>query len=106
MTDRRPPGHLTFEEMESARQAGFRMAERTEGEPADEHRDKPTFAEVYDAHLRFVWRTIRRMSVTDHEVDDAMQDVFLIVHRKLKNFVPNVPVKHWLFRIAVRVARD
>lgn len=67
---------------------------------------QPTFAEVYAAHFRFVWRTMRRLGVRDFEVDDAVQDVFLVVHRRLTDFRPDVPVKHWVFRIVSRVARD
>src|SRR5689334_22067530 len=67
---------------------------------------RPTFAEIYEAHFQFVWRTIRRLGVHDSEVDDATQDVFVVVHRRLGDFRPEAPVTHWLFRIASRVARD
>ncbi len=66
----------------------------------------PTFAEVYAAHVRFVWRTLRRLGVPDKDCDDATQDVFLVVHRKLHEFRPEAPLKHWLFRITSRMARD
>jgi len=66
----------------------------------------PTFAEVYEAHVRFVWRTLRRLGVPDKDCDDATQDVFLVVHRKLHEFRPEAPLKHWLFRITSRIARD
>ncbi len=64
------------------------------------------FAQVYQQHVRFVWRTLRRLGVRDEDCDDAVQDVFLIVHRKLPDFRPEAPVKHWLFRLASGIARD
>jgi RNA polymerase sigma-70 factor (ECF subfamily) len=65
-----------------------------------------SFAEIYEAHVRFVWRTLRRLGVPDKDCDDATQDVFLVVHRRLPDFRPEAPVKHWLFRISSRIARD
>src|SRR6187402_980404 len=66
----------------------------------------PRFAEVYEAHVRFVWRTLRRLGVADKDCDDATQDVFIVVHRRLPEFRPEAPLKHWLFRITSRIARD
>jgi RNA polymerase sigma-70 factor (ECF subfamily) len=66
----------------------------------------PTFAEVYEAHVRFVWRTLRRLGVPNADCDDAVQDVFLIVYRRLPDFRPDAPVKHWLYRITAHIARD
>jgi RNA polymerase sigma-70 factor (ECF subfamily) len=66
----------------------------------------PDFAQVYDEHVRFVWRTLRRLGVPDDDCDDALQDVFLIVHRKLGEFRPEAPIQHWLFRLAAGIARD
>lgn len=66
----------------------------------------PDFGQVYDEHVRFVWRTLRRLGVPDDDCDDALQDVFLVVHRKLGEFRPEAPIQHWLFRLAASVARD
>jgi len=92
--------------MDRAAQAGFHEVAPAKAEAAAVRPDKLTFAEIYEEHLRFVWRTIRRLGVPDFEVDDAVQDVFLVVHRKLDHYRPEAPVKHWLFRIAARIARD
>jgi RNA polymerase sigma-70 factor (ECF subfamily) len=56
--------------------------------------------------VRFVWRTLRRLGVRDQDCDDAVQDVFLIVHRKLPELRPEAPITHWLFRLAAGIARD
>lgn len=92
--------------MDRVAHTGLRIATRDATETDTVRPLKLAFAEVYESNVRFVWRTIRRLGVPDHEVDDAVQDVFLVVHRKLDDFRPDAPVKHWLFRIAARVARD
>jgi RNA polymerase sigma-70 factor, ECF subfamily len=73
---------------------------------APEPAERPDFARVYEEHVRFVWRTLKRLGVPHGDCDDAVQDVFLIVHRKLGEFRPEAPVKHWLFRLAAGIARD
>lgn len=64
------------------------------------------FREVYDAHFDFVWRTLRRLGVQEPDLQDAAQDVFLVVHRKLADFEGRSKVTTWLFTIAMRVAKD
>jgi RNA polymerase sigma-70 factor (ECF subfamily) len=67
---------------------------------------RPEFGAVYEEHVRFVWRTLRRLGVPSEDCDDAVQDVFLIVHRKLGEFRPEAPIKHWIFRLSAGIARD
>jgi RNA polymerase sigma-70 factor (ECF subfamily) len=65
-----------------------------------------TFDDVYDQHFEFVWRTLRRLGVPEADLPDVSQEVFLVVHRRLADFVERAKVTTWLFRIAVRAARD
>lgn len=65
-----------------------------------------TFREVYDEHFRFVWRSLRRLGVREDDVQDAVQDVFVVVHRRLGDFEGRSKVTTWLFGICLRVARD
>ena len=64
------------------------------------------FDAIYEQHFAFVWRTVRRLGVADRNVDDAVQDVFIVVHRRLLEFEGRSTVKTWLFGIARRVAHD
>jgi RNA polymerase sigma-70 factor, ECF subfamily len=64
------------------------------------------FASVYEAHAGFVWRVLRGMGVTDSQVEDALQEVFIVVHRRLPEFDGRHSIKTWLFAIAFRVACD
>ena len=65
-----------------------------------------SFKEVYDEHFRFVWRSLRRLGVPESDVADAVQDVFLVVHRRLGEFEGRSKVTTWLYGIAYRVAHD
>lgn len=65
-----------------------------------------TLAEIYAAHFDFVWRNVQRLGVPPHAVDDAVQDVFLVVHRRLSEFEGRSSMRTWLFGILRRVARD
>jgi RNA polymerase sigma-70 factor (ECF subfamily) len=64
----------------------------------------PGFDEVYAAHAAFVWRTVRALGVAPAHVDDAVQDVFVVVHQKLGEFRGPARLETWLFAIARRVA--
>src|SRR5262249_46208482 len=42
-----------------------------------------SFDEVYTAHVGFVWRVLRTLGVAEAQIEDAVQDVFGVVHRRL-----------------------
>lgn len=68
---------------------------------------RPTpFETLYETHFAFVWRNLRRVGVSEAHLDDATQDVFIIVHRRLGEFAERSSVRAWLFGILVRVASD
>ena len=62
------------------------------------------FRAIYDQHLGFVFRTLRRFGVPEASLDDAMQDVFTIVHSKMAGFEGRSTLKTWIFGIARKVA--
>ncbi len=64
------------------------------------------FDAIYDQHVDFVWRNARRLGVPEGMQDDAVQEVFLVVHRRFADFAGRSSVKTWLFGILLRVARD
>jgi RNA polymerase sigma-70 factor (ECF subfamily) len=71
-----------------------------------EQPERMSFQELYNEHFRFVWRSMRRLGVPEGDVADAVQDAFLVVHRKLSEFEGRSKVTTWLFGICLRVARD
>lgn len=64
------------------------------------------FDALYDAQFDFVSRTLFRLGVASSQLDDAAQDVFIVVHRRLSEFRGDASVRTWLFQIARRVAHD
>jgi RNA polymerase sigma-70 factor, ECF subfamily len=65
----------------------------------------PTFDAVYDDYFDFVWSSLRRLGVAESALDDAAQDVFLVVHRRLGEFEGRSTLRTWLFGVALRTAR-
>ena len=62
--------------------------------------------EVYRAELGFVWRSAKRLGVREAALDDVVQEVFVIVHRRLGDFEGRSALRTWLFGITLRVVRD
>lgn len=63
------------------------------------------FDVLYEAHADFIFRSLRRLGVASASVDDALQDVFLVAHRRLAEFEGRSTHKTWLFGIAFHVAQ-
>lgn len=64
----------------------------------------PSFDEVYEQHVAFVWRTLRSFGVAETQLEDATQDAFVVVHRRLPEWEGRAAITTWLFAIARRVA--
>jgi RNA polymerase sigma-70 factor (ECF subfamily) len=62
---------------------------------------------LYDAHIDFVWRNLRRLGVYDADVEDRTQEVFVVAYRRLEHFEERGHgPRAWLFQIVLRVASD
>src|SRR5206468_8185435 len=66
----------------------------------------PSFESVYREHYRFAWHALRRMGIAEGDVPDALQDVFLGVHRSLPAFEGRSKLSTWLFGICLWTARN
>lgn len=66
----------------------------------------PSFRDLYDLHFAFTWRSLRQLGVPDAQLDDAVQELWIIAHRRLPDFEGRADVKTWLFGIAVNVQRN
>ena len=64
----------------------------------------PSFDEVYTDHVAFVWRVLRTFGLVEAQLEDAVQDVFVVVHRRLAEWEGRAAITTWLFAIARRVA--
>lgn len=66
----------------------------------------PPFRRVYEENFDFVFRMARRFGTPERSVDDVVQEVFLVVHRKLVEFEGRSSLRTWLYTITRRVVRD
>jgi RNA polymerase sigma-70 factor (ECF subfamily) len=65
----------------------------------------PTFAQVYEAHFPFVWRSAFRLGTPEANVADVVQEVFVVVHGRLSGFESRSSLRTWLFAIVANVVR-
>ncbi len=88
------------------RRALARFSELGSGGDASARRGEPlTLAAVYDTHVDYVVRCLRSLGLSDAALDDAVQDVFLVVNDKLADFDGAAQLRTWLYAIVIRVAR-
>ena len=59
---------------------------------------------IHDAHADFVWATLQRFGVREADLEDMLQEVFVVVHRRLDSYDGSARVTTWLYGIAMRVA--
>lgn len=69
---------------------------------ADELRARQ-LAQLFEDHSEFVWRTLRRLGMAQADIEDAMQEVFVVVHRRLSDYEERSSFRAWLYAICLRV---
>jgi RNA polymerase sigma-70 factor, ECF subfamily len=69
-------------------------------EPASE-----SVAEIVRAHAGYVGRALRYLGVREADLDDACQEVFLVVRRRRFDTEGHATIRTWLYAICLRVAR-
>jgi RNA polymerase sigma-70 factor, ECF subfamily len=63
----------------------------------------PSFRDVFERELSFVYNSLRRLGIREAELPDATQEVFATVAGVLDDYDPSRPLRPWLFGIAYRV---
>lgn len=75
--------------------------------PASVETRTRSFRALYEAHVDFVWRNLRRLGVYESDVEDRTQEVFVVAHRRFDQFEDRGHgPRAWLFQIVLRVASD
>ncbi len=94
--------------MESAVQAGAVALKRKRLE-SERKREAPTeippYGVIYEEYFGFVWRSAKRLGTADGSLEDAVQDVLLVVHCRLPGFEGRSSIKTWLFGIVLNTVR-
>jgi RNA polymerase sigma-70 factor (ECF subfamily) len=73
---------------------------------AERQEATPTLQTVHAEHYAFLCRCLRGLGVEAEALDDAAQEVLFVVHRRLGEYRPQMPLRSWLFRIAAHVAQN
>src|SRR4051794_40725215 len=60
---------------------------------------------LYRAHERTVMRWAARLGGPEIDVEDVVQDVFLVAKRRLRSFDGAANVKTWLFRTTEKIVQ-
>ena len=71
---------------------------------ADEPDITLDLTQLHEEYADFVWRSLQRLGVAENSLEDALQDVFIVVHRRLDSFDGTSKISTWLFGICLRVA--
>jgi RNA polymerase sigma-70 factor (ECF subfamily) len=61
-------------------------------------------ARIYRENADFVWASLQRLGIRDHDLEDALQEVFVVVHKRSESFDGSSKITTWLFGICLRVA--
>ncbi|WP_394829870.1 RNA polymerase sigma factor [Pendulispora albinea] len=62
------------------------------------------FNNVFETYESYVTRVLRRLGVSSSDCNDVCQDVFVVVHRKLRDFDGRAPMRSWIYGICARTA--
>ncbi|MBI2394304.1 MAG: RNA polymerase sigma factor [Deltaproteobacteria bacterium] len=82
------------------------LAEQRSTPPAaPASRSEERFLALYDELSPMVFRMARRLGVPDEALDDVVQEIFVVVHRRLPDFAARSSPRTWVTGIALRVVQ-
>jgi RNA polymerase sigma-70 factor (ECF subfamily) len=73
---------------------------------AEAHGETLSFERVFADHFPYVGRCLRYLGVAEADVEDACQEVFMVVHRRLGVFESPTALRAWIRQICVHVAQN
>jgi RNA polymerase sigma-70 factor, ECF subfamily len=65
-----------------------------------------SFEQVYDDFFDFVYRNARRLGVPPSAADDVVQEVFVVLHRRLPEYDGRATLQSWVYAILANTVRD
>lgn len=73
------------------------------GAPQPRADPRPSIDELYRDHVEFAWRTARYLGVSAADAQDVVQEVFIVVHRRLADYEVGSSPRAWIAGITRRV---
>jgi RNA polymerase sigma-70 factor, ECF subfamily len=64
------------------------------------------FYGVYREQVDYVWRLVFLLGIPRPDVDDTVQEVFLVIHRRLDEFPAPGPPRQWIRGVTLHVCRN
>lgn len=58
---------------------------------------------LFDAHAPFLLRVVERLTGAGPHVEDLVQEVFIVLHRRHAELDPGGDVRGWLYRVATHL---
>jgi RNA polymerase sigma-70 factor (ECF subfamily) len=93
--------------------AGERALEPRQQQELDVGRSRPelpsahelSLREIFVEHAPFVCRSLRRLGVPEADMDDMLQEAFVVVHQRLPEYREVGRLRSWLYSICRRLAQ-
>jgi RNA polymerase sigma-70 factor, ECF subfamily len=60
------------------------------------------FHATYQQYFRFVWASARRLGTSEPDLDDVVQEVFLVIHAKLHTVQSPDSLRSWIYGVVRR----
>ena len=61
--------------------------------------------EAFDRELDYIFATLQRLGARPADMDDLLQEIFLVLYRNWRTLDVSRPLRPWLFGVAFRVVR-
>jgi len=61
--------------------------------------------EAFERELDYLFMTLQRMGASPPEIDDLLQEIFMVLFRRWSTLDMSRPLRPWLFGVAFRVLR-
>lgn len=62
--------------------------------------------DAFDRELDYLYSTLQRLGAPPADIDDLLQEIFLVIHRHWPTLDGARPLRPWLFGVAFRVVRS
>jgi len=62
----------------------------------------PSFPRIYELYFNFVWSCTRRLGVSEAEIDDVVQEIFIIIHARIHTLERPGSLRSWIYGIVRR----